>query len=82
VAAEGAVTASADAERLAALRMLAAAYRADRLIELAADLADCIVAYGTGRVGPSPVRHAALLVVQETQALVLATVGEEEDDGD
>jgi hypothetical protein len=72
-----------DAERLAALRVLAAAYRADRLIELCADLADCIVAYGTGRVGPSPVREAARLVVQETQALVLATVGEEDEaDGD
>ena len=69
-------------DRAAALRMLAAAYRSDRLIELCADLADCVVAYGTGRVGPSPVRHAARLVVQECEAVVLATVGEEEDDDD
>ena len=68
--------------RVAALRLLAAAYRADRLIELCADLADCVVAYGTGRIGPSPVRYAARLVVQETEALVVATVGEEDEDGD
>jgi hypothetical protein len=62
-------------ERKAALGMLAAAYRCDRLIELCADLADCVVAHGQGRVGPSPVRHAARLVVQEAEAVVLATVG-------
>jgi len=71
-----------DQERRAALGMLAAAYRCDRLIELAADLADVVVAHGQGRVGPSPVRHAARLVVQETEAVVLATVGEQEDEDD
>jgi len=72
----------ASGQPVEALRMLAAAYRSDRLIELAADLADCVVAYGTGRVGPTGVRFAASLVVQETAAVVLATVGEEEEDDD
>jgi hypothetical protein len=58
--------------------MLAAVYRCDHLIELAADLAEVVVAHEQGRAGvrrASQVRHAARLVVQEAEAVVLATVG-------
>jgi hypothetical protein len=70
--------------RAAVLRLVAVAYRVDRLLELASDFADVIVAYGTGRVGPSPVWHAARLVAREAAAVALATAGPDdwEDDGE
>jgi hypothetical protein len=55
--------------------MVAVAYRVDRLIELAADFADVVVAYGTGRVGSSPVWQATRLVAREAAAVALATAG-------
>jgi hypothetical protein len=69
--------------RAAVLRRVAVTYRVDRLIELASDFADVVVAYGTGRVGPSPVWHAARLVAREAAAVALATAGPDDwEDGD
>jgi hypothetical protein len=64
-----------DEARAAVLRYVAAAYRLDQLIELASDFADVVVAYGTGRVGPTSVWHAARLVAREAAAVALAPAG-------
>jgi hypothetical protein len=74
-----------DEARAAVLRYVAAAYRLDPLIELASDFAGVVVAYGTGRVGPPSVWHAARLVAREASAVALATAGPDdwaEEDGD
>ena len=64
-----------------------AAYRADPLIEAAADLSDCLVAHEAGRVGESAVRSEALRVAALACRLWLVSLeqtveNEEEEAGD
>ena len=59
---------------LSRLRALPPEFRADALILLGADLADALVGYAAGQVGPGAVREAALSVAVMAGELWLASV--------